>query len=264
MSVLKGILGEYKIRGLYGVKRFIQKKYFEEKPKPIKDFNVYKKYFVGKNGIEIGGLSQIFSSEIPIYPVVRNVDGCNFSSQTVWEGQVQEGNNYNFFDSKNGYQYICEASDLNGIPSEKYDFIISSHCLEHCANTLKTVKEWLRVIKKRGVILLVLPDKRYTFDRKRPVTKFSHVLDDYTNEVNENDLTHLSEILKSHDLSLDKAAGLFDQFKKRSLDNYNNRCLHHHVFDFELLKQIFEYNNVKIINTTFVKPYHQIILGIKK
>lgn len=264
MSVFKEILGEYKIRGLYGIKRFILKKYFVEKPKPIKDFNVYKKYFIGKNGIEIGGLSQIFNSEIPIYPIVKNIDGCNFSSRTVWEGQVQEGNNYNFFGLKNGYQYICEASDLNKIPSGKYDFIISSHCLEHCANTLKTVEEWLRVIKKGGVLLFVLPDKRYTFDHNRSVTKFSHLLEDYANKINENDLTHLTEILKLHDLSLDKAAGTVDEFEKRSKDNYSNRCLHHHVFDFELLKQIFEYNNVEIINTSLVKPYHQIILGIKQ
>jgi SAM-dependent methyltransferase len=209
MSKLKLILETYKLKGLYGIKRLITKKYFAEKVKPIKDFKKYKV------GIEIGGLSKIFNNEIPIYPIVKNVDGCNFSSQTIWEGQVQEGNNYNFFNSKNGSQYICEANDLSRIPSEKYDFIISSHCLEHCANTLKTVNEWLRVIKKEGVILLVLPDKRYTFDRKRPVTKFIHLLDDYTNEVNENDLTHLLEILKSHDLSLDKAAGSMDQFKKR-------------------------------------------------
>jgi SAM-dependent methyltransferase len=264
MSKLKLILETYKLKGLYGIKRLVIKKYFTKKVKPIRGFNKYKHFFENKVGIEIGGVSQIFKNEIPIYPIVKNVDGCNFSGQTVWEGQVQEGNNYNFFDSKNGRQYICEASDLNRIPSEKYDFIISSHCLEHCANTLKTVNEWLRVVKKGGVILLVLPDKRYTFDRNRSLTKFSHLLEDYTNEVNENDLTHLSEILKSHDLSLDKAAGSMDQFEKRSLDNYNNRCLHHHVFDFELLKQIFEYNNVKTVHATFVKPYHQIILGIKK
>lgn len=263
MSLLK-ILGKYKTKGLYGVKRFLQKKYFVEKPEQQKDTNVFKKYFEGKNGIEIGGLSKIFNNEIPIYRIVKNIDGCNFSSQTVWEGQIQEGYNYNFFDLKSGYQYICEASDLNRISSEKYDFVISSHCLEHCANTLKSVNEWLRIIKKGGVLLLVLPDKRYTFDHNRSITKFSHLIEDYANKVNEDDLTHLSEILKLHDLNLDKAAGSIDQFEERSKNNYSNRCLHHHVFDFELLKQIFEYNNVESINTSFIKPYHQIILGIKK
>lgn len=264
MSKLIIILETYKLKGLYGIKQLIKKKYFVAKVKPIKGFNKFKCFFENKVGIEIGGLSQIFNNEIPIYPIVKNVDGCNFSSQTVWEGQIQEGINYNFYHSKNGYQYICEASDLNRISSEKYDFVISSHCLEHCANTLKSVNEWLRILKKGGVLLLVLPDKRYTFDHNRSITKFSHLREDYANKVNEDDLTHLSEILKLHDLNLDKAAGSIDQFEERSKNNYSNRCLHHHVFDFELLKQIFEYNNVESVNTSFIKPCHQIILGIKK
>ena len=263
MSLLQSIYREYKARGFYGIKRFIVKNYFE-KPKPIKNFNQYAQYFKVKNGIEIGGLSPIFSKEIPIYKIIENLDGCNFSSQTVWEGSIKEGKSYNFHKAKKGYQYVCEASDLKDIPSEKYDFLISSHCLEHCANALKTINEWLRVIKKGGAILLVLPDKNFIFDHNRDVTKFEHLLEDLNNNIDETDLTHLPEILKKHDLSMDLAAGSIEQFKNRSLDNFSNRCLHHHVFDFELLEQIFEYNNIEIIEKSFAKPYHQIILGIKK
>mgnify|MGYP003610222895 CR=1 FL=1 len=264
MSLFNAIIKEYKLKGLYGIKRYIQKKYFIKKVKTIKSFSKYKHYFENKEGIEIGGLSKIFNSEIPIYSLVRNVDGCNFSNQTVWEGQLLEGNNYNFFNSKKGFQYICEASDLSKIPSEKYDFLISSHCLEHCANTLKTVKEWIRVIKTGGAILLVLPDKKNTFDHNRQITKFSHLLEDYKHDIDEYDLTHLSEILSKHDLNLDLAAGTVQQFKSRSLENYSNRCLHHHVFDFDLLRKILEYNNVEIHDMSYSNPYHQIILGIKK
>ncbi len=263
MFLLQSIYREYKARGLFGIKRFIVKKYFE-KPKPIKNFNQYAQYFKGKNGIEIGGLSPIFSKEIPIYKIIENLDGCNFSSQTVWEGSIKEGKSYNFYKAKKGYQYFCEASDLNDIPSEKYDFLISSHCLEHCANALKTINEWLRVIKKGGAILLVLPDKNFTFDHNRDVTKFEHLLEDLNNNIDETDLTHLPEILKKHDLSMDLAAGSIEQFKNRSLDNFSNRCLHHHVFDFKLLEQIFEYNNLEVIEKSFAKPYNQIILGVKK
>lgn len=263
MSLLQSIFREYKIRGLYGVKRFIVKKYFE-KPKPIKNFNLYTHYFKGKNGIEIGGLSPIFATELPLYKMVEKVDGCNFSSQTVWEGSIQEGKSYNFYKTKKGHQYVCEASDLKDVPSEKYDFLISSHCLEHCANALKTVNEWLRVVKKGGAILLVLPDKSFTFDHNRDVTTFDHLLEDFNNTIDETDLTHLPEILQQHDLSMDLAAGTKEQFEKRSLDNFSNRCLHQHVFDFELLGQIFEYNNIEVIDKSFAKPYHQIILGVKK
>jgi hypothetical protein len=40
--------------------------------------------------------------------------------------------------------------------------------------------------------------------------------------------------------------------------------LHHHVFDFELLRKIYKHNQVKIIDTSFERPNHQIILGIKQ
>lgn len=264
MSIFKAINQAYQSNGLYGIRLLILKRYFVKKSRPIKDFNKYIKYFKGKNGIEIGGMSNIFSNELPIYPIVKNMDGCNFSATTVWEGTIKEGENYNFFKSEVGYQYIYEASDLGKIPNEKYDFIVSSHCLEHCANTFKVIKEWLRVIKKGGAILLILPDRKFTFDHKRPITEFDHLLKDFNDNVDENDLTHLPEILKLHDLEMDKKAVSIEKFEKRSLDNFNNRCLHHHVFDFDLLKKIFEYHNIETVNVSFAKPYHQIILGVKK
>lgn len=262
--ILHTVSEEYRKKGLYGIKRLIIKKFFLKKAKPIKDFKIYESFFKNKNGIEIGGLSSIFNAEVPIYKIINNLDGCNFSNQTVWEGAIKTGLNYNFFKNKKGYQYVCEASKLGDIQDEKYDFLISSHCLEHCANALKTVNEWNRVIKKNGAILLILPCKDFTFDHNRDVTKFSHLLEDFQNDVEETDLTHLPEILKLHDLSMDIPAGNNEQFEKRSQENYINRCLHHHVFDFELLEEIFKYFEIQIVNKTFVKPHHQIILGVKK
>jgi len=61
-------------------------------------------------------------------------------------------------------------------------------------------------------------------------------------------MTHLDEILALHDLALDPAAGDIEQFRLRSLDNFNNRTLHHHVFDFPLIKRMLEYANFEIIN----------------
>lgn len=220
--------------------------------------------FRNKMGIEIGGPSPIFSSQLPIYLMVKSLDGCNFSQNTIWEGAISEGTNYNYFSNKIGYQYICEASELKSIDSNKYDFLLASHCLEHCANTFKTLSEWLRVIKPGGCILLILPDKRFTFDHKRPVTTFEHLIQDAEKGIDEKDLTHLNEVLSLHDLSLDLAAGNFDSFKQRSLDNYSNRCLHHHVFDFALLIQIFNWFKIKVIHKEFIRPYHQVIAGVKQ
>jgi SAM-dependent methyltransferase len=202
--------------------------------------------------------------DLPLYRQAKNIDGCNFNTFTVWEGSIKEGLNYNYYANKKGYQYIGEASDLKDIENEKYDFLLASHCLEHCANPLKTIQEWLRVIRPGGCLLLILPDKRYTFDHKRPVTPFAHLLDDYNNNADEKDLTHVNEILELHDLAMDKAAGTTDQFRQRSLNNYENRCLHHHVFDFPLLQEIYTFFKIETVATRFIRPYHQVIAGIKK
>ncbi len=263
MPKIRTLFKVLKNNGLKGVVVLFKNKFNPFQAKPIKKFELYKSYFKNKKGIEIGGPSKIFSLDIPIYPVIESLDGCNFSNQTIWEGNISKGNNYNYFNNKKGVQYICEASDLNEISSEKYDFLIASHCLEHCANTLKTVEEWVRVVKKGGVLLLVLPNRKYTFDHNRHITKFEHLVDDFMN-IDERDLTHLEEILEKYDLNKDKADGSKEQFEKRSFDNYKNRCLHDHIFDFNLLKKIFFTQKIKVINTSSARPYHQIILGIKK
>lgn len=258
------IIKTYREKGVYGIRALIKSKFFLFKKDSFKKKELYLKYFTGKTGIEIGGPSVIFSREIPIYQVINSLDGCNFSNQTIWEGIISESDGYNYYNDKKGYQYICEASNLQAIPDENYDFLITSHCLEHCANTLKTLKEWLRVIKKGGAIMLILPDKKYTFDHNRPITTFDHLVEDFNNDIDEEDLTHLPEILELHDLNLDLPAGTKEEFKKRSLDNFKNRCLHHHVFDFKLLQTLCTHNNVKVTNMAFIKPYHQVILGVKQ
>lgn len=229
-------------------------------------YKKYQKYLKNKNGIEIGGPSPIFNQtgRLPIYPVISNLDGCNFSRKTIWEGQIEEGkDNFNYYRKKVGYQYICEAIDLSRIKSEKYDFVISSNTLEHIANPLQAMKEWLRILKPKGYLLLILPNKKFTFDHRRPTTKFTHLLIDFQNNVDERDLTHLKEIMRLHDLDLDPDAGDKKAFKKRSLNNYLNRCLHHHIFDQKLMRKIYNYFALKILDKQLIKG-DIIILGRKK
>ena len=60
-------------------------------------------------------------------------------------------------------------------------------------------------------------------------------------------MIHLQEILKFHDLSRDPAAGTLEDFQKRSLANFSNRSLHHHVFDLALLSDLFSHIGFKVI-----------------
>jgi SAM-dependent methyltransferase len=232
---------------------------------PISGFDNIKVYFYGKNGLEIGGPSSIFMSKsiLPIYPIVKNLDNCNFSRETVWEGKITEGLNFNYYGNKLGYQFIREATDLTGIGSETYDFILSSHVLEHIANPLKALFEWKRVLKNGGVLLLVIPHKQCTFDHRRPVTDLDHLIKDYENKVDEHDMSHLKEIIELHDLSMDPEAGTFEKFILRAKDNFKNRCLHHHVFITEEIIRVIDYIGLKILLVVPCLPHHIIVLAQK-
>lgn len=209
----------------------------------------YKPYFENMKGIEVGGPSMAFRAILPIYKFIASLDGVNFSNHTIWEGNISNNAEYRFSKNKAGKQYIAEASCLGQIESFNYDFLLSSNCLEHVANPIKALKEWLRVIKPGGTILLVLPKKESNFDHKREYTVFSHLLDDYENDKDETDMTHLEEILSLHDITRDYASGTFQEFKARSLNNFTNRCLHHHVFDSRLIEEMFDFLKIEIIRT---------------
>jgi SAM-dependent methyltransferase len=213
----------------------------------------YRSFVENKYGIEIGGPSALFKTVLPLYQFVGGLDGVNFSTDTVWEGSIEAGNNFKYYYKRSGHQFIADATDLSEIATARYDFLLSSNCLEHVANPIKALTEWKRLIKDDGVLILVLPNKESNFDHRRPFTKFEHLEEDFTRDVGEDDLTHLDEILALHDLPMDAPAGDPDQFRERSLKNFHNRTLHHHVFDVQLIEQLLDYVRFEILDMTTTK-----------
>lgn len=221
--------------------------------------------FYDKNGIEIGGPSRVFNTYkfFPAYWVMKACDGVNFSGNTVWTGKIDDSKGYVIDGESRGMQYIADATDLSALPAEKYDFLLSSNNIEHIANPMRAVEQWIRLLKPGGVLVVIAPRKESNFDHKRECVKFDHLLQDFKEDMPETDLTHLEEILQLHDLSMDLAAGTFEQFKERSLKNIENRCLHHHVFEPRILQQIYEYFDLDVMaNLSFESDY--IIIGRKK
>lgn len=207
-------------------------------------------FFDDKHGIEGGGPSLVFKTVLPLYQFVGGLDGINFSTDTICEGCITAGQNLNYATDKCGRQFISEATDLSEISTESYDFLLSSNCLEHVADPIKGLLEWKRVVKVDGALLLVLPNKKSNFDHRRPVTRFEHRLKDFTNDVGENDLTHLDEILRLHDLRMDPPAGDLPHFRERSLKNFQNRTLHHHVFDARLIEEMLRWAGLELLDMT--------------
>jgi SAM-dependent methyltransferase len=229
----------------------------------VKSFGMYLPYLRGKSGLEIGGPSKVFCKwhVLPVYEHIDKLDNCDFSVSTIW---TKHADSYVFNPERApGKSIFRDGSDLVDVPDCTYDVLLSSHNLEHFANPVKALKEWRRVLKPDGALILVLPYYRATFDHRRQPTSVDHMLNDYNENICEDDLTHLPEILEKHDLDMDHAAGTFDQFHKRSLDNLSNRCLHHHVFDKHNSRELLSRTGFDVLALDFRLPFHLCILARK-
>jgi len=217
-----------------------------------------------RTGLEIGGPSSVFlTGEIlPVYPRAARIDNVNFASRTAWETDLRDGGEFRFDPARPpGRQFLREAAVLQGIPDAAYDFVLSSHCLEHVANPLAALREWHRVVRPGGHLVLLLPDPAHSFDHRRPITTLAHLQADYAGQTGEDDLTHLDEILALHDLYRDPRAGTPEEFRTRSRRNAENRCLHHHVFDLALLRAVLERRGWIVVATERVRPLHLLALA---
>ena len=229
---------------------------FDDYKNHVEDTLFNYELFEGKKGVEIGGISSIFDR---LYLRCEACDNVVFNLSTIWR-DYRTGV-YEWGGKRLGKVIEADATDLSIIDVETYDFVISSNNLEHIANPIRALEEFKRVCKKGGMIVVVVPRKEETFDHNRDYTDFEHILDDFVNKVSERDLTHLPEIIEKHDYKMDGDITL-DKFKKRSLRNFENRGLHHHVFSPSTLRDMFEYENLSV-EKVFRYERNYVILGYK-
>jgi predicted SAM-dependent methyltransferase len=71
-----------------------------------------------------------------------------------------------------GQSYV----ELTGRPNG-YDWVIASHVIEHTPDLIRFLADCDSLLKDRGVLALVVPDKRLCFDRFRPITGLARVID---------------------------------------------------------------------------------------
>jgi SAM-dependent methyltransferase len=56
------------------------------------------------------------------------------------------------------------------------DYVISSHVIEHFFDPVRTIKEWLRVVKKGGYVLIIAPTKDNLESEHRPCTTLKEII----------------------------------------------------------------------------------------
>lgn len=120
---------------------------------------------------------------------------------------------------------IGNAETMENIASDSYDFLIAAHVIEHMKNPIKSLKEWVRVVRPRGLIYLVVPDKRAIFDVARVRTTLEHMILDYLRPSAERDFEHYLDYAihvhkKKGEAAIANANHLFD----------TDYSIHFHVF----------------------------------
>lgn len=225
-----------------------------------KCYPLVRNHLSGKCGLEIGGPSILFETKLPIYRHIQSLDNCVFAEETHWEGLRGPGPTFHFDHGKRtGNNFITEGSTLEGIANAKYDFVLSSHNLEHIANPIKALLNWKRALKPYGFLLVVLPDKHRTFDYGRPLTTLEHMRDDYARNMGEDDMTHVEEFVTLWDYKKFPIANSIADHRERYRSNYRQRLLHHHVFDLKSATDLFKDAGWQILATERLRPHHLIL-----
>jgi SAM-dependent methyltransferase len=111
-------------------------------------------------------------------PFVENGEGkCEFADfRTADElhelAAILPGHNPQFvapvsYNLRDGYDGI----------SNRFDWIASSHVIEHIPDLIWWLNELASLLRSDGIIFFVIPDKRFTFDYHRRLTNFTDVID---------------------------------------------------------------------------------------
>lgn len=92
----------------------------------------HTKYFVG-DGIDIGGKPDPLGQYCGIFSKMNSV--------RIWD--IQDG----------------DAQYMGSVEDNTYDFVHSSHCLEHMHDPKVAFENWIRIVKPGGHIITTVPDE---------------------------------------------------------------------------------------------------------
>lgn len=98
----------------------------------IADHRFATRYFVG-NGLDVGGGIDSLALFKEFFPLTKTISR---------------------YDMENG-----DAQFLRNVDDQAFDFLYSSHCLEHLRDAQQALTNWLRIVKTGGHLVVQVPDE---------------------------------------------------------------------------------------------------------
>lgn len=131
----------------------------------FQDSALAHKYLDGLKGIEIG----------PAAHNPFNIEGCVFVDRTEDPDDVFKQGSVKLCGEITRVDVVAEGDDLP-FDDNTWDYVLSSHVLEHFFDPIKAIKEWLRVTKPGGYIFMIVPKARALPGEERPPTSVWELL----------------------------------------------------------------------------------------
>jgi predicted SAM-dependent methyltransferase len=172
-------------------------------------------------GLEIGALHLPLG--VPAGVIVRYVDGW---TATQLRAQYPELADWRIVET----DILDDATRLATIPDASQDFVIANHFLEHAEDPIGALGVMLRVTRPGGIVFLVVPDKRHSFDHRRPVTTLEHLARDHAEGPEWSRAAHYAEFARLVE-GVDEAD--LDAHVAAKLDEHPH--IHFHVFTYATL-----------------------------
>lgn len=91
------------------------------------------------------------------------------------------------------YEVDLDTTGLQQVRSDSFDAVIASHLIEHLANPVLALQEMQRVVRPGGRMVLIVPERRTTFDAPRPATPMSHLIEEFRDGISEVSREHIEE-----------------------------------------------------------------------
>ena len=88
-----------------------------------------------------------------------------------------------------------DRDGLRSFADASADFVVASHVLEHVADPLRILDEIHRVLRIGGIAIILVPDRRTTFDANRAPTSLDHLVAEHLAGVTEVSDEHIVEFV---------------------------------------------------------------------
>lgn len=165
----------------------------------LHDINIKK-----QEGLEIGPLTA---------PVVRKEDGSIFylDHMSLEELKKKYKKEPVDLDKICPVDYVLKQNSVaKTVAGKTFDYVIASHVIEHVPDMVSWLNDLGAVLKPGGVLSLVIPDRRFTFDIQRSLTEPSEVIGAYLDKTKKFTSASLYDFAVNYAKDIDTASAWSD------------------------------------------------------